>query len=371
MRRQCVDDTGAATIHYLMLVLTSRCNLHCSYCYHGDLAERQDMSITTLDQVIARVAGGSGRLHIQLTGGEPTLVPELIEAAAQRALSLARPCTIGIQTNATCLDERVIGLFKRYRLQVGVSLDGPPAIQEHLRGGAAETLRGLQLLESSGIPFRVTTVVSNHNVGSLARLALLLAGFRQALGLGLDLLVVKGKARDVAAPAPAESPALMSGLESLVKTLGVINHCKEIPLQLRELELVQQLLAEKTTAANRQRSFCYAQQGASLAVHPDGQLYPCGQSLADPQFAAGSIGQPNPLPLFPHKTLADLATDCRSCPLENRCPGDCPSRLYYNRAENPLLACTLYRTLAKLSLHDQNELVPGGNHAVSEAGTHP
>ena len=348
------DQTSPASINYLILVLTSRCNLHCTYCYHGDPGERQDMSITTLDQAFALAASGSGPLHIQLTGGEPTLVPELIEAAAQRAVPMSRACTLGILTNGTCLDERVIALCKRYRLQVGVSLDGPPAIQEQLRGKAAATLRGLQLLESYGVPFRVTTVVSNRNVDYLDRLAWLLAGFRQALGLGLDLLVVKGKARDAAALAPAEPGALIRGVTVLAKTLHEINHRRENPLQLRELELVKRMLGSGKRVENRARSFCYAQQGASLAVHPDGRLFPCGQSLGDPRFAAGSVAQTGPMPLFPQQTLAELAADCRTCPLENRCPGDCPSRLHYNRACNPLLACDLYRTLALLYLHNQN-----------------
>ncbi len=350
-----VDRFGPANINYLILVLTSRCNLHCTYCYHGNPGERQDMANTTLDQAFALAAQGSGPLHVQLSGGEPTLVPELIEAAAGHVAALHRACTMGIQTNGTCLNERLIALFKRYQLQVGVSLDGPPAIQEQVRGRAAETLRGLQLLESYGVPFRVTTVVSNRNVEYLDRLAWLLAGFRQALGVGLDLLVVKGQARDAAALAPAEPEALIRGIASLVKTLDIINHRKAIPLQLRELELVKRMLVSKKTVANRRRSFCYAQQGGSLAVHPDGRLFPCGQSLGDPQFAAGSVERRAPLPLFPQKTLAELVADCRSCPLENRCPGDCPSRLHYNRACNPVLACDLYRTLAQWCLHNQNE----------------
>jgi uncharacterized protein len=353
-RPESNDRTGPGAVKYLILTLTRRCNLHCSYCYHGASDEQQDMSIPTMDQAFALAASGSGPLHIQLTGGEPTLVPELIEAAAQRAAALKRACTMGVQTNGTCLDERVIALFKRRQLQVGVSLDGPPAIQEQVRGRAADTLRGLQLLESYGVPFRVTTVVSNRNAGSLDRLAWMLAGFRRALGLGLDLLVVKGKAREATAPCPADPVELIHGVTALVETLEIINQRKEIPLQFREMELVKRMLAAPKNVENRARNFCYARQGASLAVHPDGRLFPCGQSLADPQFAAGRVDQARPVPLFPRQTLAESATDCRSCPLENRCPGDCPSRLHYNRNDNPLLACDLYRTLAGLCLHDKN-----------------
>lgn len=341
-----VERNGQTQVNYLILALTRRCNLNCASCYHGAPNEQQDMSIATLDKAFDLAIAGSGPLHVQLTGGEPTLVPELIEAAAQRALTVPRSCTMGIQTNGTCLNMQMIALLKRYQIQVGVSLDGPPAIQEEVRGKSAETLRGLQLLESCGLPFRVTTVVSDRNVADLERLAWLLAGFRQALGLGLDLLVVKGKARETATLFPATSAALIQGVSSLVKTLNIINQRKEIPLQLRELELVKRVLNSNKRQAHPTRNFCFAQQGTSLAVHPDGRLFPCGQSLGDPRLLAGSVDQTAPMPLFPQQTLTELVADCRSCPLENNCPGDCPSRLHYNRDYNPLLACDLYRTLA-------------------------
>ncbi|MDR3090051.1 MAG: hypothetical protein LBU39_09565 [Desulfobulbaceae bacterium] len=96
-------------------------------------------------------------------------------------------------------------MIRKFRMQVGVSLDGPPPLQESLRGQAAATLRGLRLLEAEEIPFRVTAVVSDENVLQLDKLAWLLAAFRQAMGIGLDLLVVKGQASAAGAPGPAEA----------------------------------------------------------------------------------------------------------------------------------------------------------------------
>ena len=68
--------------------------------------------------------------------------------------------SIGIQTNATCLTADLLDLFRAHRIEVGVSLDGPPAVHQRQRGMAAETLRGLHSLETAGIPFRVTAVVT-------------------------------------------------------------------------------------------------------------------------------------------------------------------------------------------------------------------
>ena len=337
-------------INYLILALTTRCNLQCRYCYHGMPAARRDMDRATLDRAFALAGSGTGPLHIQLTGGEPCLVPHLIEAAGERAEQLARPWTMAVQTNATRLRPEIVDLIRRFRLQVGVSLDGSPRMQEGLRGRAAETLRGLMLLEAEQIPFRVTTVVCDRNVGQLDRLAWLLAAFRQARGMGLDLLVMKGNTLAQAdGPCPAESGSLIRGIEALVKALTAINRQREVPLHLREWDLVRRMLARPERPA---RSFCQAATGTSLAVHPDGRCFPCGQTLGDERFAL-DIDAPARTAL-PAPALATERRDCAACPLEHRCPNECPSRLFYNPVPARFLACDLYQTLARVCLEEDS-----------------
>jgi uncharacterized protein len=327
-------------IRYLILALTTRCNLHCVYCYSGPVAEPADMSAAVLDRALDLVRDGRGPFHLQLTGGEPTLVPQSIERAVRRARSLTRPCTIGIQTNGTLLDAGLVEFFRRFGVQVGVSLDGPPTVQESLRGEAAKTFRGLQLLESHGVPFRVTTVVSGANVGHLDRLVWTLAGFGRARGIGLDLLVRKGRAGAPAAVETAGASALRTGVGAMMAALDAANQCRAAALQLRELELIRD-----AAVSGGRPFFCHAAKGQSAAVGPDGRLFPCGQTMGDPRFAAGSLWQPEPDRLAISGTIDLPDKDCAGCPLEGRCPGDCPSRLHYNRSDHPELICELYRAL--------------------------
>jgi len=252
-----------------------------------------------------------------------------------------RSVTIGIQTNGTCLNPDLVELFRTFDVQVGVSLDGPPAVHHALRGQASQTLRGLQLLEARGVPFRVTTVVSRENVGHLDRLVWLLAGFGQARGIGLDLLVRKGRAIQGSAVAPADASALRNGLHAMAAALQAVNRWRSVPLQLRELELLRRPGSTSTDP----RFFCHACRGQSVAVHPDGRIFPCGQTLGDPNFAAGTIENPEPACLTVLQGIHLTSEHCRSCPLQRRCPGECPSRLHANRSDNPTLACELYRAL--------------------------
>jgi uncharacterized protein len=334
-------------VRYLILALTTRCNLCCRYCYNGPEKTPADMPESVLYQA-CRLAADSGLpFHLQLTGGEPTLVPALIEKAARSARESGLCRTIGIQTNGSCLSPEMLKLFKIYDMQVGVSLDGGPDVHQAQRGKAAETLRGLQMLESAGIPFRVTTVVTRHNTAFLDRLVLTLAGFSCARGIGLDLLVAKGRAAAMAAADFPDSRSLADGSKAMAATLAAVNARRPRPIRLREKDLLMR--AEKKPA------FCHACRGESLAVHPDGRLFPCGQTLADDSFAAGTVWHPEPGALQRLGMSRPEQADCERCEIRDRCPGDCPGRLHYNRGECQALVCSLYRALWERSTENPPE----------------
>lgn len=296
------------------------------------------MSETVMRQAIRDVASQTQSFHLQLTGGEPALVPASIEKAAALARDTGKCRSLGIQTNATCLTPDLLALFKAYTFQVGVSLDGPPTVHQRQRGMAAETLRGLQKLDAAGIAFRVTTVVTQANTGTLDRLVLTLAGLGRARGIGLDLLVEKGRAEKRTAVVPADGPALETGLQRMLAVLAEVNRRRRIPLRLREQDLI-------VGRSEKNSSFCHACLAESLAVDPDGRLFPCGQTLGDPAFAVGTIWKPQYPRLGALRECKPFGASCTGCDLEAICPGDCPSRLHYNREKSAGLVCRVYRTI--------------------------
>ncbi len=338
-------------IDYLILALTSRCNLGCVYCYNGKNRQQKDMAPGVLARAFALASAGKGPLHVQLTGGEPTLVPELVWQAADLAAGLGRACSLAIQTNGTRLTPGLVNLFRERFIQVGVSLDGPPGIQEKIRGKAADTLAGLKLLENGGVPFRVTTVVTGENTGHLEKLVLLLAGFGQARGIGLDLLVSKGRALRSGGPSRPDLGELEKGLTAMASALELVNRRRSRPLRLREQDL-----AISAMAGCLRPPFCLAARGRSLAVSPNGDLFACSQVMGDQRFFAGTVWKPKPRRLCRLKDMVLKNSDCRDCPLQGRCPGECPSRLFYNQPQDHALICTMYRTLlpAARENHDKN-----------------
>lgn len=328
------------TIRYLILWLTDDCNLQCRYCYRPGVAVPQQMTVEVVARALQLASASGQPFHVQLSGGEPTLAPDLLAAVVDQMRPFQGQATLGVQTNATCLTPGLVRLFKEAQVQVGVSLDGPPAVHDALRGEFARTYAGLQLLEDQGVPFRVTTVVSADNVASLDLLALLLANFRQVRGLGLDLLTVKGAAvsSQVWPAAPAD---LRQGIRQLLQALTLVNAQRQPPLLLREAETLWRAWRQGPPSV-----FCHAGRGESLAVAPDGTVYPCGQTCGEDLLAAGTVWEPEISRLHllgSHRRPRQAA--CHTCPLSAFCPGDCPSRLLFNHPQEAKLVCDLYQTI--------------------------
>ncbi len=291
-----------------------------------------------LDDALSLIAGQNAPCHVQITGGEPTLVPTKIARIGELCHAMACMPTLAIQTNGTLLTPELVGLLHKYAVQVGVSLDGPPDIQEEIRGKAVETLRGLKLLEEYNIPFRVTTVVTEQNILHLDKLVLLLAGFTNSRGIGLDLLVDKGRSTS-GKVRPTSHQDLQKGMRQLVTTLAMVNSRRQIPIRLREFDLLGR--------SSTNQPFCRAATGQSLAVHPGGTLFPCGQTMADPVFSMGTVKKPVIPKNLPLTAIRLTSHRCRNCPLDGRCPGDCPSRTHYNQDLRVPLACTMYKALGE------------------------
>lgn len=99
------------------------CNIACQYCYQNPLREAGNVSLTyDLERMKQAVEEEGG--PFTLFGGEPLLMPP-DDLEALFAWGLERFGENRIQTNGTILTPEHIALFRRYRVRVGVSVDGP------------------------------------------------------------------------------------------------------------------------------------------------------------------------------------------------------------------------------------------------------
>lgn len=147
------------------LTLTYRCNLRCQYCgiWKAPGAEMSRPQVATLIEEIA--AAGAERLT--LGGGEPMLRDDL-----GALVSHAKTCglTVNLLSNGYQVPERIDEL--RQLDFFTISLDGPPAVHDRLRGAGsfAAALAAIRAAREAGIEVWVTAVITRHNHDRLPEL---------------------------------------------------------------------------------------------------------------------------------------------------------------------------------------------------------
>ncbi len=147
------------------LHVTSVCNLHCKYCF-GQFPEIARPPPKTDWWRIIEEVSAAGVHRVNFSGGEPTLLPELVELLEHaRSLGLAT----SIVTNGKKLTDKVIALCDAVALSVDSDSDEVnKALGRVTAATGGSYLRVIQLLagrvHSAGKVLKVNTVVTRFNV---------------------------------------------------------------------------------------------------------------------------------------------------------------------------------------------------------------
>lgn len=297
------------TIDFLVAWLTTGCQLRCRYCYMrgGDVA-RVDLDPGLFARALETLPLRAGGV-LQIAGGEPTLVPDVLK----EVVSLAWGAGFGrvlVQTNGLGIDDRFVKLVHDRHLSVGISLDGPPDVNDALRGRTAEVLAGMKRLDDAGIPFGVTAVVTRGSIAALPRLAMLLAGFSHARTIGLDIVRPAGRGGAVELPSKAD---VTGAYRELRAALNWINRRRDYPIVLREDAMVW---------CGGSTPYCPAERGAAAVLIPSGQLFPCASVAGDPRYDCGTAERPDLDALS--RGLRAPGDGCAKCTVVG-CRGRCPA----------------------------------------------
>lgn len=167
-----LDRAGQVVVpfHTFLVKVASRCNINCTYCYIYNRADsrwqRQPhyMSPATAATAMRRIAEhvqqhDKNSAAIILHGGEPLLVgSDRLETYARiiadAFADLNVRLTVGMQSNGLLFDERLGDLMMRWGISIGISIDGPPEINDksrldhHGRPTSGDLERKLSLLTS-------------------------------------------------------------------------------------------------------------------------------------------------------------------------------------------------------------------------------
>lgn len=178
--RRLIDSHGRA-IADLRLSITDRCNFRCVYCMDPDVRFAPKSELLTVDELVqvASVAADLGIHKIRLTGGEPTLHPNLEEIIAR--LASATGADIALTTNGSLLSRSTLAAWKRAGLsRVTLSLDSlrPDRYKQLTRSTTSPDaiLAAVEMALSAGLgPVKINAVllrgINDDEAADLAELA--------------------------------------------------------------------------------------------------------------------------------------------------------------------------------------------------------
>ena len=156
---------------------TSLCNLDCSYCYLPDRQKKRVFDLDLLPLLMQRILESpyaGPEFSLVWHAGEPLTLPTswYDEATAILYRSLDQfnaqglDFTQHVQTNATLINDAWCECFRRNRIVVGISVDGPEDIHDahrrfrNGRGSHAMAMKGIEALHRNDVPFHCISVVT-------------------------------------------------------------------------------------------------------------------------------------------------------------------------------------------------------------------
>ena len=158
-------DPFGRPITYLRISLTDRCNLRCVYCMPKDGLQWQpradQLSVEEIVRVVETAAQGGVR-RVRLTGGEPLVLPHVVEIV-RRIASIQNIEEVSLTTNAMLLERLAQPLADTGLKRVNISLDSLDAdkFKRITRGGDIDRVwSGIAAAERARLtPIKLNTVI--------------------------------------------------------------------------------------------------------------------------------------------------------------------------------------------------------------------
>ncbi|WP_294158264.1 radical SAM/SPASM domain-containing protein [uncultured Selenomonas sp.] len=151
----------------LYLLLTERCNLSCPSCIRGKKKKNVYLDAAAWMSVLKRNAAAFRDYQLLVTGGEPTLHPQMTEIIRAsrpffRSISINTNGVIGTWVNASDFSD----------IHVQVSLDGTPEMHNRMRGDGRQDVFSCvnQTIEKLGechISYNISTTVNVQNYDNI------------------------------------------------------------------------------------------------------------------------------------------------------------------------------------------------------------
>jgi uncharacterized protein len=156
---------------------TPFCNIDCTYCYLPQRNDRTVIEQSTVFNLFSKVFASdwaSEQVSVIWHAGEPLVVPIEFYREAFATIEGLRPERVGVvhsfQTNGMLITPAWCDFFAEWKVNVGVSIDGPRHLHDRKRvtrsgrGTFDKTLGGIRVLQERGVPFHTISVLSRDSL---------------------------------------------------------------------------------------------------------------------------------------------------------------------------------------------------------------
>jgi uncharacterized protein len=331
----------AVAPYQFIINVTNRCSLACVYCYAESPAPKalaKDMSPETFRQIwqFAHRLNPDRESNIILHGGEPTLVFDSLVDEMRQARACNPNITFSLQTNGLGLTPERVALMRELEISVGLSLDGPPEINDAQRGNYKGTLKGIQLLRDAGLSTPVLIVLTQTVCESIESIIDHFVD-NGLFNLAFSPMIPSGIGRSNAQFAPTGQQygqALVKAWHRLVH-----HRAQGHPLVIRELTRYILNLSSDIRPSMCGRTSCGAGR-ALWGIDVDGSVYACDMLVGHQEMRIGHIADikletmKSHLDTHPLFTLDRVETveACNSCRWEKVCSRGCAADNYLTDA---------------------------------------
>jgi radical SAM protein with 4Fe4S-binding SPASM domain len=182
-----------------------------------------------------------------------------------------------VETNGTLISDEDLNLFKKYGIDISVSLDG--AVKEtndYIRGKGSyeKTINAIKKLTNSGVQTRIGMTLMKPNIKEVDKIVYL-AKDLGVNSISFNLIFDVGRTK-------IHKNLLLNFEEAHLAVLAAWRKAKELGIETNfegQFKILEEL--EKRDACNAGKEI--------LSVSSDGNVYPCNMFLGIGQFNAGNL----------------------------------------------------------------------------------
>lgn len=326
----------------LIVKVTHRCNLDCLYCYENITKKGEDMSEATFRQLVDIVLENSSKPKVTFLfhGGEPTLLPNSwyengILYAKEKAEKCGKTVDFSMQSNLLGINDAKIELFKKYNINLGISLDGPAMLLSTMRGGEDKVFSNFKKLQAQGVRAGVLMTINESNYEHFATICHWLVQEAEVNSFKANVVTPVGRGFEMESLAAEKIfAAQYSILEYMIATQGKTLTESNLTMEITRFFTDDEREAKRLRGTLCHEKKCGAGQ-AVLGVTPDGHLLPCGRFTWDnADYYLGSLSDVKPKKKYYqkafqekveqfHKLVPQSWYDCDSCEAKKTCGFGC------------------------------------------------